>query len=74
MLMLHLNDDYDCKLKAFKLYHKPLDIEVLISLILFLFFQENQIPYDLQLFKINLEVLIKVFQEYCEFYGLDLAH
>jgi hypothetical protein len=38
--------DYDYKLKAFELCHKLLGIKESINLNLFLFSQENQIPYD----------------------------
>ena len=74
MLKLHLICDYGYKLKAFKLYHMPLDIEGLIKLILFLFFQGSQIPYDLLLFEISLKVLIKEFLIYYVFYVLSPIH
>ena len=74
MLKLHLICDYDYKSKVFKLCHMPLDTEESIRSVLFLFFPGNQIPCDLLLFEINLEVLIMEFLIYYEFCVLSLIH
>lgn len=39
---------------------------------LYLFSQENRIPYDLQLFETDLTILFMVYQLCCEFYELNL--
>ena len=63
--------DCGCKLEVYLLNQQPLDIMESVSIIPFLFCQENQIPYDLQLSETDLIVLFMEFLKCYEFYELS---